>query len=363
LIDLQTRFNRKGHELTMKKLGLVLMLLAMVAVPMLACGFPLPAGTGTMAVAKTICADGEDPATCQARQDAFQMMSTIQSAAVPDWSMSMLVETNDPTQDTNVTIKGSIEYVVVPSDEGLGANIHAVIEEGSSVSAEGTDTITGAELIIIGNTLYAREAGDETWTSQTMTPDEFSSFGLILGLAGTTGTGIDFYTDPATFSVTAEPDAEFEGQTMKVQNLDVDLAGFASSDALGGLMEQGAEASGGLTDSFEEGAGMSMQDLGMMLPLVFMMATEADAGTVLHIGADDGYIHYVEDFFVLNIDLPAFEEGAEATKLNFRYSISGHINQINEAITIEAPTNVIEGEVPDLFGGANLGDSLFGGME
>ena len=345
----------------MKKLGLVLMLLAMLAVPMLACGFPLPAGTGTMAATKTICADGEDPATCQARQDAYQMMSTIQSAAVPDWSMSMLVETNDPTQNTNIAIKGSIEYVVVPSDTGLGANIHAVIEEGSSVSAEGTETIAGAELIIVGDTMYAREAGAEAWTSQPLTPEEFSSFGLLLGLGGSAGTGMDLYADPATFSVTAGADADFEGQTMKVQSLDVDLAGFASSDAFSGLMEEGAEAGGGLTDSFEEGAGMNMQDLGMMLPLVFMMATEADAGTVLHIGADDGYIHYVEDFFVLNLDLPAFEEGGEATKLNFRYGISGHIDQINEAITIEAPTNVIEGEVPDIFGGANLGDSLFGG--
>ncbi|MBN1964981.1 MAG: hypothetical protein JW910_10055, partial [Anaerolineae bacterium] len=76
----------------MRKWALFLTIAAMLAAPMLACGFPLPAGTTMMRVSKAVCAEGEAPESCQARQDAYQLMGKLQSAAIPDLEMALVAD-------------------------------------------------------------------------------------------------------------------------------------------------------------------------------------------------------------------------------------------------------------------------------
>ncbi len=352
----------------MKKFGLLVMLAAMLAAPMLACGFPLPAGTSNMAVAKTVCAEGEAVETCQARQDAYQMMSQITSAVIPDLSMSLAVMAEG--EEMEVQISGSYTYIAADEDAGLGAQIHARFDEGHIVSEGETQDISGAEFIVIGNMGYASQDGGESWTQQELDEDTINGLSMFLGLAGPTGSETDLYSDPASFSVAIGPDEEYNGQGMQVQTLTVNLDGLlANPDALGGLAGAAGEGLG-------EGAGTEELDPEMladpmMAMMLGMMLGGTDFSTTLHIGQDDGLIHYVLEDHTFSMDLSMLEgmlgegEGEEApTSMSMTYMLSGHIEQHNAALVIEPPTNITgEGDFSSIFGqgtGVDLGGGLFG---
>lgn len=346
----------------MKKWGLALMLVAIMATPMLACGFPLPAGTEMMAVSKAVCADGEAPETCQARQDAYQMMSKLQSAAVENLQVYMFFD--DGESPTEVTMTGSYEYVVVEDSTGLGANVHAVLQSGELTAEGSSDSLSGMEFIIVGNQGYTTEDGGETWVYEELTSDALLGLGLLLGLGGPTGTGLDLFADPSIFSVTATEGEAMMGQAMQVQTLTVDLTAMMSNaDVLAALMEQGSAAGG-------EELGISADELGdpaefaMMAGMLLPFLAGSEFSTTIYIGADDGYIHRVEDNYVFTMDLSAFDP--ESAPVNMTYTLSGDITQHNGDIVITAPEGATEGpgflsEEGGLFGGSGLGGSLFGG--
>ncbi|MBN1681518.1 MAG: hypothetical protein JW966_14655 [Anaerolineae bacterium] len=351
----------------MKKWGLIVMLVAMLAAPMLACGFPLPAGTEMMTVSKAVCGKDEAPDTCQERQDAYQLMSKVQSAIVPDLAMNLVLDSGDPTQDMSITVMGSYEFMLVESSEGLGASVHGVLEQGQLVNSEGTQDLSGTEFIIIGSKGYTTRDGGVTWVEEDLTEDSISGLGMFLGLGGTAGSGFDLYTDPETFTVTVGADEEYDGKTMHVHTLALDLMGlFSATEALSGLMDSGLDAGGDSLGVSEESLGMSSEEFAMMAGMLLPFLNGTEISTTLHIGADDGYIYYVSDDITFMMDLSVMDP--EQAPVTMVYQLSGHVTGHNQPLEITAPEGATTGE-GGLFGGegglfgseTGIGDSLFGG--
>jgi hypothetical protein len=351
----------------MKTWGLALMLFAILAAPILACGFPLPAGTSMMAVSKAVCAADETPATCQARQDAYQLMGKLQSVSVSDMQVDLYVD--DGSNVTTMSAAGSYDFEVAQSETGLGANVRANLDNGTITSAGSTQTLNNTQFVVVEDKGYTSTDKGATWTYETLDQNSLIGLGLLLGLGGPTGAGLDLYSDPAIFTVTAGDDTTMDGQMMHVQTLTFDLkALLASGDAITGLLTQSSDALGLL--------GLDPSTLGdpnqiAMVSAFLLPAFEGtEVSTTLYIGADDGYIHRVEENMALMLDTSKVPGGASDTAptvVSMTYQISGDMSQFNQSMAIAAPENAAEGsgllsEEGGLFGGSGLGGSLFGGQ-
>jgi hypothetical protein len=342
-----------------------LMVLAMLAVPMLACGFPLPAGTTMLAVSKAVCAEGEAVNTCQVRQDAYQLMSKLESVAIEDLSMTLHID--DGTSVTSMTLTGTYEYVVTDDETGLGANIHAVLTEAQMTDASGTESLSGAEFIVFGDKAYTKKPGED-WVFEQLDPNTLLGLGMILGLSGPTGAGLDLFSDPAIFSVNVADGMTIGEQATQAQTLALKLdALLSNAEALGGVMTQGFSAGGGALGMTQEDLGLDPAQLAMMSMLFLPMFEGSAFTTTVYIG-DDGYIHRIEDNYQFAMDtaaLGALAEG-EPQKMTMRYELSGNLVRHNQPVTITAPEGATQGEGllgegGGLFGG-ELGSGLLGGQ-
>jgi hypothetical protein len=351
----------------MKNWGLALMLFAILAAPVLACGFPLPAGTSMMAVSKAVCAANETAATCQARQDAYQLMGKLQSVSVSDMQVDVYID--DGSAVTTMSAAGAYDFEVAQSETGLGANVRANLTEGSVTSSGSTQTLNDTQFVVVEDKGYTSTDGGSTWTYETLDQNALIGLGLLLGLSGPTGAGLDLYSDPSIFTVAAGDDTEIDGQTMHVQTLTFDLkALLGSAEAITGLLTQSSDALGMI--------GLDPSTLGdpnqlAMVSAFLLPAFEGTAiSTTLYIGADDGYIHRVEESMAFVLDsskIPGGSSDSAPTVINMTYQLTGDLSQFNQPMAIAAPANAAEGsgllsEEGGLFGGSGLGGSLFGGQ-
>jgi hypothetical protein len=351
----------------MKNWGLALMLLAILAAPVLACGFPLPAGTSMMAVSKAVCAADEPADTCQARQDAYQLMGKLQSVSVSDMQVDLYID--DGSTVTTLEAAGSYDFEVSESETGLGANVRANLTKGTVTSPDGTNTLNDTQFVVVEDKGYTSTDNGATWTYESLDQNTLLGLGLILGLSGPTGAGLDLYSDPAIFTVTIGDDVEIDGQTMHVQTLTFDLQALLSSaDAITTMLNQSSDAMGliGLDPST---LGDPAQ-LAMVSAFLLPALEGTEVSTTLYIGADDGYVHRVEENMALMLDstkMPGQSSDSEPTIVTMTYQVSGDLSQFNQPMAIAAPENAQEGagllsEEGGLFGGSGLGGSLFGGQ-
>ncbi|NDJ76656.1 MAG: hypothetical protein GYB65_10390 [Chloroflexi bacterium] len=341
----------------MKKFGLALMLMAMLAVPMLACGFPLPAGNSTQPMLQAVCASGETTDTCEARQTAYAQMASLQSATIPDFSLELVMD--DGTTQSVMRMTGSYEYIVTGDPTGLGASIHAVLDEAVISDDTGTQDYSGLEFILIGDQAYSTDDGGATWTVETLglEGEEALGLGVMLGLNSATGTSLDLFSDPTIFSVSTGAGETYKDQNMLVQTMTVDLAAMLMNpDALNEMMSMGME-SGSDFGLDEESLGMDPAEAVMFAAMLMPFLEGTEFSTTLWIGETDGFIHYVEDNYVFVMDSSAMDP--TAAPLSIEYTLTGHITNHNATPDIVAPEGATEGS-SGLFGGTNLGDSLFG---
>lgn len=337
------------------KWGLAVMLLAMLAAPMLACGFPLPAGTSMMAVSKAVCAEGEATATCQLRQDAYQLMGKLNSASINAMAVDLYV--NDGSAVTQASIAGAFDYVVSESAEYLGASVSATLGDAQITAADGTQDLSNMQFIIIDDKGYTSSDGGKTWVEEELDATALVGLSFLLGLSGTQGASLDLFNNPAIFTVSAGADETLDGQTMKVQTLTVDLQKLlGSSEALLGFFDDAA----GMNLA---ALGVDLSDLGnpqevaMVAPMLEPFLAGTAVSVTLWIGADDGYIHRIEEHYSLVLDMTAVDP--TSAKVEMTYSLEGVITNHNRAMTIAAPTNATEGE-GGLFGSSGLSQGLFG---
>jgi hypothetical protein len=341
---------------------LIIMVAALLVMPALACGFPFPAGSSMVAVSKAVCAEDEAAASCQQRQDAYQMMSKLQSAQVVDMTVSVLVD--DGESLTEMSAEGMFEYAVTGSAQGLGADIHATLT-GGTINTDGAEqSLEDVEFIVVGGTGYTY--ADGAWTYEELDQNTLLGLGMLLGLTGPTGVGFDLFNAPGIFTVTADPDADVNGERMHVQTLTLDLeALLTDAEALTALLDASAEGTAEL--------GLDMSELGnpadiAMIAMMLLPAFEgSEFSLTIYIGADDGYIHRIEESYIFMMDTGAipFADDADAARMAMTYSLVGTITAHNEPLMITAPEDAQEGEglLDDsgLFGsGGGLGDSLFG---
>lgn len=349
----------------MNKWGLVLMVLALLGASTLACGFPLPAGTAMLAVSKAVCAQEEAVATCQARQDAYQAMNKLHSAAVKDLTMALYID--DGTQVTAANLAGSYEYVVTGEDTGLGANIHAVVTDGQVQSGDGSppQILTGMEFIIYGDKAYSSLDGGQTWGYEELDSSALSGIGMLLGLGGARGAALNLFSDPTVFKVTVNENVSVDGQMMSVQTLTLDLSALlANADVMSALLQQGTTAGGDMLNlSPEDLQAFDPQQIALMSVFLLPLLEGTELSTTLYIGQDDGYIHRIEDHYVLMMDLSKID--AQSKPMKMSYLLSGTITQHNAALVINVPQNATQGQgifgQGGVFGGSGLGSSIFGG--
>lgn len=335
------------------------MLAALLAAPVLACGFPLPAGMSIMAVSKAQCAEDEATDTCQARQDAYQMMSQVQSVVVPDLAVDLVMEM--PGQNMVLTVAGSYEYIPAETDDGLGANIHIRLDRMELTQNGATESYNNVQVILIGGEGYVSEDGGATWSQETLTDmNTLNGLSMMLGLGGSVGAGLDLYSNPATFAVTAGSADAYNGQAMQSQTMTLDIATLmTSTDTMSGFLAFAENMTG--QTLIQEGSGFDLAmladpQIGGML-LLFMAGSEL--GTTIHIGADDGLIHYISENHIFNLDAGTMNEQFGGP-IYFSYVMTGHIEQHNAALVIVPPTN-ISGEGSAIFGDdGGLGSGLFG---
>lgn len=331
------------------------LLLALLAAPMLACGFPLPAGTSMMALSKAVCAQNEAAETCQLRQDAYQLMGKLNTATIREMQMELYIDDGSTITQANLT--GSYEYVVAASAEYLGANVSATLGDALIISPDGTQDLSNAQFRIIDDTGYTSLDRGKTWVEEALDPTALVGLSFLLGLAGTQGASLDLFNNPAIFTVTAGPDAELDGQVMKVQTLAIDLPVLlGNSQAILAFFE----AAGQLNLA---ALGVDLAELGdpqqfaLMAGFLVPFLQGTSFSTTLWIGADDGYIHRIEESYILILDLTATDPTAQ--KVELRYALSGIISDHNRPLTIAAPSNAAAGE-GGLFGNSGLSQGLFG---
>jgi len=349
----------------MKKSGIFLMLVAMLAVPVLACGLPLPAGSSMMAVSKATCAEGEAVDTCQVRQDAYELMSKLTSATVKDLNMHMYVDDGSGSV-TEATFVGNYGYQVSDSPDGIGADLDATIETGEVKSPTGDSSLNGARFIVVGAKAYTSQDGGKTWVEETLDPNSLLGIGLLLGVGGTGAAGIDLFADPSVFAVTPGDDVEIDGQSMHVQTLTLDLGKLlGNAQALGALMDAGFAAGGDAMGLTQESLGMSADQVAMMSGMLLPFLAGTEISTTLYIGADDGYIHHVEEKYIFKADLSTMSP--DTKPITMTYELAGDITQHNMPLAIVAPANATAGNgllssEGGLFGSGGLSGGLFGGQ-
>ncbi|HVO70260.1 MAG TPA: hypothetical protein VMT24_09450 [Aggregatilineaceae bacterium] len=347
----------------MKTWGTVLLVLAVLAAPALACGFPLPAGTALLAVSKAVCAEGESVATCQARQDAYQSMNKLQSVAIEDLTMSLYVD--DGEQVTSATLAGSYEFVVT-TDDLLGGYVHAVLTDGQIDTGDSNpESLQNMEFIIYGSKGYTSYDGGKTWVVEELDATELSGMGMLLGLGGSRGASLNLFADPTVFNVTIGPSVQIDGQVMDVQTLTLDLPKLlANADAMTRLLQQGTAAGGDLLNLTEEDLqNFDPAQIALLSGLLLPLMQGTGFSTTLYIGEEDGYIHRIEDSYVLLMDLPQIDPQSKPLKMS--YLLSGTITQHNAPLVINEPQNATQGQgifgEGGVFGGSGLGSSIFGG--
>jgi hypothetical protein len=337
---------------TMKKWGIIGVVVILLAAPMLACGFPLPAGTEMMAVSKAICADGETSDSCQVRQDAYQLMGKVQTAKVPDLHMSMNMNTG--TEVIQAEITGSFDYVLAETNEGLGAQLHITVDEGQINNAGEMTDLTGVQLILLGDTAYTSADNGDTWSMQTLDQNTRAGISMIAGLAGPEGAALDFFAEPTTFGVTLGEDVEDNGQMMSVQTMSIDLPNLmASPETLTSLIQDLGVLTGSAGLDLESSMGMPVEEIAPLAGMLLPFLAGSEFSTTVYIGQEDGYIHYIEDKAILNMDMTSVDPNQ--AKIEFSYVLSGHITEHNAPLVINEPANVTQGA------GSIFGDSgLFG---
>ncbi len=336
----------------LKKWALTVMLLAMLAAPVLACGFPLPAGTSMMAVSKAVCAEGETTESCQLRQDAYQLMGKVSAASVNDLAVDLYID--DSTAITSAVVNGSFDYAVSDTSEYLGANVRVMLDD-AMIEADGVvDNLSGTEFLVIDDIGYTREAEDAAWIEEDLDPTALLGLSFLLGLSGTQGASLDVFNTPGVFTVIEGAPQTLNGQQMIVQTLAVDLnALLGNPEALMTLFNDAANM--GMEDM-----GLDMNDLGdpgeiiPIAPMLAMFLAGTEVNATLWIGADDGLIHRIEEYYILQLDLTATDPTAGA--MTMRYALSGTISNHNAALVIAAPDETVEGE------GGLLGGGLSGGL-
>ncbi len=339
----------------MKKWLLMSMVLTLLTAPALACGFPLPAGSSMMAVSKAVCAEGEATDSCQLRQDAYQMMGKLQSAAVEDLEVVLYLDYAEETMSMDV--EGMFEYVVTGDEAGLGADIHATLTAGEIESAGDVQSLDDTEFILVGNTGYTNDGSG--WVSEDLDPNTLLGLGMILGLAGPTGTGLDLFNVPSTFTVSYGETMTIDGQKMIVQTLSLDIAALlGDADALTALMEGGAGATSSL--GFDMSTLGTAEEIAMVSFMLMPMLEGSEVTTTLYIGADDGLLHRIEEVYVLNMDMTAM---GDPTQMEMTYTVSGTITSHNDPLVINVPSDAEPGSglLGEVGGGSGLGNSLFGG--
>lgn len=339
----------------MRKWLLGVMVMALLAAPALACGFPLPAGSSMMAVSKSVCAEGEDTESCQMRQDAYQMMGKLDSVVVEDLNVDLFLD--DGSQEMVMTAEGMFEYVVTDDETGLGAQIHAMLTEGEIDTDGESQSLSDIEFILVGDTGYTNDGTG--WVSEELDQNTLLGLGMLLGLTGPTGTGLDLFSVPGIFTVTEGEPTEINGQTMMVQTLSLDLEALLSdADAITALMTESAAAS--------ETLNLDMSTLGdpeeiAMVGFMLIPALEGSKfESTIYIGEDDGLLHRIEDSYVFKLDMSAM---GEPTAMELSYNVAGNIMAHNEELVIEVPDEAEPGEglLGDVGGDTGLGSSLFGG--
>jgi hypothetical protein len=263
-----------------------------------------------------------------------------------------------------MSAEGMFEYAVTGSTEGLGADVHATLTGGTINTDGAEESLEDFEFVVVGNTSYTYADGE--WTYEELDQDMLFGLGMLLGLTGPTGVGFDLFNTPGVFAVTEEPEADIDGQRMHVQTLTLDLEALLSdTEALTALLDASAEGTAEL--------GLDMSELGdpadiAMIAVMLLPAFEGSEFTMtIYIGADDGYIHRLEESYVLKMDTGAipFSDEGDATRMEMTYSLVGTITAHNEPLMITAPEGAQEGEglldEGGLFGkDGGLGDSLFG---
>ena len=346
----------------MVRWGVVVLLAILLALPVLACGFPLPAGNEMMKLSEAVCAQDETPDTCLIRQDAYQLMGKLRSAVIPD--LNMRLHFRAPDQRFELATRGSFEYLVLPSQQGMGANLSVRLEEARVADLISTDTVENVQLRTVDDRIYASEDGGTTWHYEPLDSPYLLTLSILLGLVHPTGSSLDLFSEPELFSVTSGGTTSIDGQVMHVQTLTFDVPGLlAHPDLIDALVANSYEP---LLVLLEYGGSdmqdSSPEDLSLMLGMVLLLVEDSDLRTTLYIGADDGYIHYFEERLEF---MMVTESDAAAGTATFDYELSGHITQHNAALVVEAPPDAILGGGffgSDFFGsgGPALGDTLFG---
>ncbi|MEW6581092.1 MAG: hypothetical protein AB1435_18125, partial [Chloroflexota bacterium] len=234
--------------------------------------------------------------------------------------------------------------------------------------ASGAESLDGAEFIVFGDKAYTKKPGED-WVYEELDENALLGLGMILGLSGPTGAGLDLFSDPAIFSVSIADGPAVGGQATQAQTLTLNLGALLSNaEVLDSVMTQGFGAGGEALGMTQEDLGVDAAQLAMMSMLFLPMFEGSSFTTTVYIGAEDGYIHRIEDNYVFVMDtaaLGALAEG-EPQKMIMRYELSGNLVRHNQPVTITAPEGAAEGE--GLLGGeggllgGGLGSGLLGGQ-
>jgi len=281
-----------------------------------------------VALAQDPLCEGLSEADCTTVLAALDTIATVESFTVPSWEFSLSFDSGEEAYELSAS--GNAGFVI--ANDVADSVIYIKLDSLTMVPDDPALPET-AEVLFVDGFGYVNYDGE--WYGEELSESDLADvndmLSTIQGAGSVTGMdeslGLDLTGVVAT---TREADEELHGQTVEVYSMNIDLMNLIVS-ALSSPMVGEALGMGDL------GMGdMSPEEMSMMAMMFAPMLGDSGIGAGVKVGQDDGYIHELELWVNIDIDLSMM--GADSPPITGSIAFSAEVSDVDAGYSVEAPT-------------------------
>ncbi len=273
--------------------------------------------------------EGLSEADCAMVLSALDTVGTVESFTVPAWEFSLTFDSGEGA--TELSAAGSAGFVI--ADDAANSVVYVKLDSLTMVPDDPSLPET-AELMVVGGFAYVNYDGE--WYGEELSESDLADVDEMLGTVQAAGSVTDMDESlgldmTGVFTTTREADDEMHGQSVAVYSMDLDLMTLIVN-ALSSPMVGEALGMGDM--GMEE---MSPEELSMMAMMFAPILGESGIGAGLAVGLDDGYIHEVELWVDIDIDLSMM--GADSSPITGEIYFSAEVTDVDAGFSVEPPAD------------------------
>lgn len=273
--------------------------------------------------------EGLSEADCDMMLSALDTVATVESFTVPAWEFTLKFDSGEEV--TELSAAGSAGFVI--ADDIANSVVYIKLDSLVMVPDDPSLPET-AELLVVDGFGYVNYDGE--WYGEELSESDLADVDEMLGMVESSGsiTGMDESLGldlTGVVTTTREADDEMHGQSVAVYSMEVDLMTLLVN-ALSSPMVGEALGMGDM--GMEE---MSPEELSMMAMMFAPILGESGIGAGLVVGEDDGYIHGVELWVDLDIDLSMM--GADSPPITGEIYFSAEVTDVDAGFSVDPPAS------------------------